>query len=445
MVAVEKIDQQSAIEIRSGEMDEILGRKPVRLIRYGISVIFVVILILLTGSYFFKYPDIITAPVTICTENLPINLPARVNGKISGLNVHDRQQVSEGEVLAILENPANYSDVALLKAKLDSVQYCFKSDRYRTYGTIDSIRFDEALILGQMQTDYISFIKALSDLNLFIETDFQHKKIASLKVQKSKYLSLRRKSQIQCNLSQEQFELAQLQFSRDSGLMSNSAISKVEFEKSRRELLQNKSSLENAKSSIDNSDLSVAQMDQQIIELEQQYEEQYKQLYAVLSSSYNSLLNQIKTWEQSYLVVSPIKGQVSFTKFWSVNQDVVTGDVVFTIVPDKPERIIGKIELPISGSGKVRTGQKVNIKLENYPYMEYGVLSGSVQGISLVPINKTYYAEVALANGLTTNYGKDLPFSNQLQGSAEIITDDLRLIERFLAPLKSVWKNRTGN
>ncbi len=35
---------------------------------------------------------------------------------------------------------------------------------------------------------------------------------------------------------------------------------------------------------------------------------------------------------------------------------------------------------------------------------------------------------------MKTNYGKTLPITRQMVGSADIITEDLRLIERFFMP-----------
>jgi HlyD family secretion protein len=41
-----------------------------------------------------------------------------------------------------------------------------------------------------------------------------------------------------------------------------------------------------------------------------------------------------------------------------------------------------------------------------------------------------------------TNYKKELPFNQEMQGTAEIITKDRRLIERLVEPLVSVFRER---
>ncbi len=41
-----------------------------------------------------------------------------------------------------------------------------------------------------------------------------------------------------------------------------------------------------------------------------------------------------------------------------------------------------------------------------------------------------YRIKIKLPTGLKTNYDKTLPFRTEMEGSLEIITEDLRLLER---------------
>ena len=73
-------------------------------------------------------------------------------------------------------------------------------------------------------------------------------------------------------------------------------------------------------------------------------------------------------------------------------------------------------------------------------------MHGFVSNISAVPVKSEdgdyYTAEIQLSNGLQTNYKKELPFNQEMQGVAEIITKDRRLIERLVDPLISVFRER---
>ena len=99
--------------------------------------------------------------------------------------------------------------------------------------------------------------------------------------------------------------------------------------------------------------------------------------------------------------------------------------------------------LPVQGSGKVKIGQRVNVRLNNFPDQEFGYLIGRVESISNIPTPEGFYVlEIVFPSGLTTNYDRLLPLTRQMAGSAEIITDDLRLIERFLMPVRKLIQDQ---
>ena len=103
-----------------------------------------------------------------------------------------------------------------------------------------------------------------------------------------------------------------------------------------------------------------------------------------------------------------------------------------SILPKDKAAVVGRMQVPSTNSGKIIPGQKVLIKLDNFRYQEFGIVEGKVQNISLTPDEKgNYYVDVILPKGLKTSYNKQLPFEKELKGNAEIVTQDLRLIERF--------------
>jgi HlyD family secretion protein len=75
--------------------------------------------------------------------------------------------------------------------------------------------------------------------------------------------------------------------------------------------------------------------------------------------------------------------------------------------------------------------------------MEYGMIKVTIQNISLVPVQvdeetKAYILEVVFPKNFTTTYGKKLTFTQEMTGSAEIITEDLRLLDKFINPIRAV-------
>lgn len=185
-------------------------------------------------------------------------------------------------------------------------------------------------------------------------------------------------------------------------------------------------------------------LQQEVLILELQKLQEQNTYEIQIDELLESFKSQLAKWKQTYLIIAPIDGNVTYNKVWSVNQTVSAGEIIATVIPENQTKIIGKIDIPSVGMGKIKLGQKVNIKLDNYPYMEFGMLRGNIKTISLVPVEAEkgifYTAEVELPSNLVSNYGKKIPFSQNLTGTAEIITEDVRLLERFLNPLKSLWK-----
>jgi HlyD family secretion protein len=87
--------------------------------------------------------------------------------------------------------------------------------------------------------------------------------------------------------------------------------------------------------------------------------------------------------------------------------------------------------IPQSNFGKVKTGQKVLLKFQAYPDAEFGSVTGKINFISSIPSDSGYLAKVSLPYGLITNYKKQIQFRDGLIANSEIITENMRLLQRF--------------
>ena len=302
------------------------------------------------------------------------------------------------------------------------------------------------MLLGEVQSTYLTFVKALEDYKQFVQTDYYNKKIASTENQINSQRKILQKTIEQLRFSKAQLLSEKQLFKMDSTLYAQHSLSRSEFENAKSKHLQEEQSYENSLLNIDNLKINLLQTEQSVLDLKKQFSEQLKGLQIALTSSYDMLQTQLINWEQSYLLVSPCDGIATLTNYWQKNQNVASGDVIITIVPEKDTKIIGKIYLPQQGAGKVKKGQTVNIKFANFPYMEYGIVQVKIKNISLVPVvvkeERVYLLEVVFPEKLKTTYGKELTFSQEMQGSAEIVTDDLRLLDKFINPIKAIFKNK---
>lgn len=427
-------DKRPNIELRSEEFDEVLSGIPPWILRWGITIIACVVLILLIGSAVFKYPDIISSSVSLTGTTPVAGVVARSSGKLQELYVQNNQQVEAKAFLAVIENPAKTEDVIQLKEilrKLDS--------------GLDTIALvpSQLLQLGSLQPLYSSFSLTMSEYRQFKELAYHLKKISLMKGRIAPnevyYTNMMRQKEI----SEAQIKLAHQQYTRDSLLEAKILISKEELERSHSQYLQSSLSAENMDRSLENLQIQLAQMYESLYDTEYQYQEKKNTLETQLRSLINLLKTEVNTWEMNYVLTTPIEGVITFTQYWTKNQNVAAGNVVFNIVPDNQGEIIGKAMLPTERSGKVKVGQKVNIRFNNYPDNEYGIVKGVVKNISLIPASqgqgtKSYIVDIELPNGLKTTYNKTLPFLPEAEGQADIITDDITLLERFLLPLRKV-------
>lgn len=422
------------IELRSEEVKELLGQVPRWILRWGITTVALTVVMLITGSALFRYPDIQYADITLTTENPPARLVARINGKIQSLFVEDNQLVTKGHILALLETTADYNDVMKAEQILENLK--------DSHGLTTKSDFEGNFRLGEIQSYFADYMKNWNDYRNFIQIDYHNRKTQSVRQELKKYDDYYRRLEEQSVVQGRELELARRQFRRDSSLYGQGVISSSEYDKSESNLLKIEFAYKETETNLATARIQVLKLNQQILDLELNYKSEVKQKENLVTESYDKLMAEIKKWKQKYLLISPVDGRVSFSRFWSENQQVTEGETVMTVVPEAQGKIIGKIKLSVEGAGKVRRGQQVNIKFANYPFIEYGMVQGVVTSISEVPNQNYYTAEVRLTNDLVTNYGTHIEFRQEMPGRAEIITENLSLLKRIINPVKSVIKKQ---
>lgn len=427
--------KNSETRIYSEDVQDIMGQVPSGILRWGIASVAGVLLVLLVGAWIFSYPDIIRAPAVVTTMNPPAKIIARSSGRIEQLFVKDSQYIAIGEVLGLIENPANYDHMQSLKGFLTRFQeYLVGQAPEYLYEMPDTLQ------LGDLQQSFSRLQKQIRTYKSFLELGYYPRKIESLHQELSKYQVYYNRVYRQRNLLERELGLTQKQFSRDSGLFRLDVIAEAEYEKAQTVLLQKRGDFEQSRINLSTISIKISELEQEILDLELQEEEEINTQQNELIETYNNLRSEWVAWEQKYLLKSSQGGLVSFNKYWSDDQYVEEGEEVLSIIPANPGRIIGRLNLNQFRAGKVKEGYKVFIKFENFPYLEYGSVTGVVENISDVPQEGAYTVEIGFPDGLKTNYMIDLQFSQEMEGTAEIITDERPLLYRLLDPLKYIWE-----
>ncbi|WP_454045890.1 HlyD family secretion protein [Chryseobacterium sp. Marseille-Q8038] len=419
------------LKIYSEEVRDILTDPPKTILKWGNTILLSFIIILLLISWFVKYPDIITSQIIITTKTPPQKLVAKNSGKIDAILVRDKETVTKNTPLAILENSASYKDVFLLKSIVDTINldksnFPFEKLKSSQLGDIESAfsSFQKEYIANQLNTDFKPYR---------VENNAQSYEAIQLKERLSLLES-------QKSINESELKLKQSDLTRSELLYKEGVISTQEIEKQRVLFLQDQKNYKNILSSISQLRSSINELNKNNKVTTINESKENINLERNVLQSFYQLKKFIKDWELNYVLRSSINGRINYLQLWSVNQSINIGDNVFSIIPIGGNQYIGKVKAPAQNFGKVKVGQTVNIKLANYPEQEFGILEGIINNISLTPDKDgNLLLDVSLPKGLQTSYKKRIAFQQEMNGRADIVTDDLRLIERLLYQFRDLF------
>jgi HlyD family secretion protein len=412
---------ENNIELRSEEVQEIITQMPGGLIRWGIGLIFFLFVVLLSISWFVKYPDVIKAKVVVTTDPAPINLVSRAVGKITLLKKAN-ETARKNDLIAHLQTNASLTDMNYLEAALTSYEA-------NTNTTDLFIALDKNIKAGDLQSYVNATVKSLQDLIAFTETKLHEKQIAHLNKQVVSYKNLNRNLQKQLGLMKQEGALSYQQFKADSILLVQKVIAPLDFNKTKSAYLLQQRGVKSMEASIISNQLQADDLEKQVTELEIGRTKEENQLQTSAENAIKELAARLKAWKENFLFTAPADGTVAYLGFIENDQYIENGKPLFALLPTS-NKLIAKAELPVLGSGKVKVGQLVNIRLSNYPFEQFGMLQGEIESISEVPDKENYTVAISLRQGMNSTHNKLLSFRPQLQGETEIITEDLRLLER---------------
>lgn len=426
-------DQLQEIELRSEEVQEILTKVPHSIIRYGNTVFLVIIALILFLTWFVKYPDIIVSQGIITTAVPPQKAYSRTTATIQHLLVSNDQQVQTGDILAVLQNAADYKDVLLLEQVLDTVTY----DKKRFQFPINEL---PVLFLGDLEVPYAIFENAYIQYQLNLELlPFDNEELAN----KSTRIQL--EEQLRNMLSRKRIQKTELDFKakeleRSKTLFDKGVIAAQEYESKQLEFAQNKRSYESMDGAISQLKNQLTNTSSSLQGIKINRTKENLQLYKTVIQSYSQLKKAVHDYEQLYILRATTSGRLGFTQYWQENQQVQQGDLLFTVFPTDYQSYIATLKTPVLNSGKLKQGQKTYLKLQNFPETEFGVLEGTVNTISQVPdADGFYYVQIALQENLITSYKKEIKLQQETSVIAETVTEDLRLIDRFFYQFKEVF------
>lgn len=448
------------------EVQQLLGNPPGWMLRWGITLVCIAFIILVIFSNFFRYPDRVSAPITLTSEKPPVKIFALERGRIEALKVADKEQVEAGQLLAVIENPATYSDVETLDLWLQDMELSQFSNFINLEETeeddkeleapadLPSSAPDAGLQLGPIQKFYAELLQQIDLQRYTLNSDANYKRIKVLRNQIGNTREMNRNIIDQVFLLEKEVHMAEKNEERLRQLFENGAESQINYEAATATTLTKKRELKTKKSAQITNKLEIDRLKKEIISLEKEQSDEVASGKFNIQAKLKELRGAIDEWRLKYTLITPVDGQVSFSKIWSPHQFVQPDELVMTVIPYEGQgMIIARGALPVARSGKVDSGMVVNIRLDNYPYKEYGILKGTVTNIAPVPNpgeNTEPIYQLTVGNfdspsegKLNTTYNQQLDFQQEMAGIALVITEDRNLWQRLVTDrFRNVRYNR---
>ncbi|NJL83446.1 MAG: HlyD family efflux transporter periplasmic adaptor subunit [Chloroflexaceae bacterium] len=249
--------------------------------------------------------------------------------------------------------------------------------------------------------------------------------------------------------TQQQFTLSELQdlTSVSEQLFDN--------EQSLRELAlrvtQNQGELTSAAKEVEQlrAQLGQKQAEERQIKLEteqklKQLEIEITQLQAGIVEKQN-LLTASKAKLKQLFLKSPVDGVVLSLDLQNTGEVIQAGETVAEIYPNTMPLTLTAV-LPNREAGFIKPGMPVKVKLDAYPYQDYGIVSGKVSSISAdaksnEKLGEVYRVEVALDRSYVLEKQQKIAFKPGQTATAEIIIRHRRIADILLEPIHKLQKD----
>ena len=418
---------------KSEEVQAIIDRMPTEWAKYVSLITAILILAVILSGFIISYPDTVDGQISVTANIAPVRLVANTSGRIHLLK-QNKDILKTGDVIAYIESGADYKDILLIESLLDS--YNPNAEH--------SAELPVNPKSGDLSTAYNSFITADMEYKRIIKTDIYKTMQMILQNQIEADQNVINNMEQELLLKEQIITGSTLQLEKDEKLLSIMAITEDEYEDKKQNHLSKKEAALNLESNrlSRKSEINKNKLEIQRIIIEEK--ETTEKAISELNAAKNNLMNMIRLWKEKYLQYATFDGELEYLSFWRENSFVSSGQELFSIIPEEND-IHGEVVIPSIGVGKIVVGQTANVKINKFPYDEYGLLKGRVESLSRITTTietregsmEAYRVIISFPDGLISNFGIILPLDFESKGTVEIITKPKRLIERLFDNLKA--------
>ncbi|MBK0378903.1 HlyD family secretion protein [Mucilaginibacter segetis] len=406
------------------DVQDIITSVPSWILRWGITLFFCILMLLVALSAFIRYPDIIKTQLKITSPNVAKPVVPKITGKLVKLLVKNDQEVVADQPLAYIESTADHSKVLALLTNLKKVQKQLSLNQ-----PVNSNLFNNTANtqLGELQAAYQSFAQAYISYKSTVEDGFLLKKRAYLQKDITSLNEQAGQLKAEKSLQQQDLKLAEDEYAMHQKLAKAKVETPAELRQQESKYLSKKSPLIQTDASLISANANLLAKQKEILELDNQILEEK----AGFAQALNSLISQMEDWENKYILSASQAGKVSFAGIVQQNQVVSPGQEVFYINSGN-DKFFGEMTIPQDNLGKVKKGQEVLIKLKSYPFEEYGMLRGRISYIADVPYRDSIFiSRVDFRSNSLSDLKKPVHLKQGMVANAEIVTEDATILQRL--------------
>ncbi|MFB9841179.1 HlyD family secretion protein [Mucilaginibacter ginsenosidivorans] len=423
-------------EVRhTDDMQDIITTVPSWILRWGITLFFALLVLLVGLSAFIRYPDIVNASLTIYSPNSPKPIVAKIQGKLVKLLVKENEYVAAGQPLAYIESTADHGKILNLLTNLNSLQKHVLENK-----PISNILFNQAdnSQFGELQSAYQVFFQEYLLYKSSINDGLDVKKKAYLQKNLVDIDKQEQQLNAQKSMQQKDFGLAIDEYAMHKKLASEKVETPAELRQQESKYLAKKAPLIQTESALISLNNDYLAKQKEILELDNEIEqEKFKFIQAL-----NSLISQVEDWKSKYVLTASQPGKLAFANIVQENEVINANQQIFYINPEN-EQFFGQMAIPQNSMGKVKEGQQVLIKLHSYPFEEYGMLRGRISNISDIPYkDSVFLSRVDFKINKTSDMKRSIHLKQGMLADAEIVTQDATILQRISRNIIKVINNK---
>ena len=421
----------SEYEYNPGDVQQVIGSTPAWIQRQGIIILFLIFLGLIAFISFYKYSDHIYAEVYITTKSPLIKVHPKIEGIVQQVLVKDSQSVKKDETLAVIKSNADWKTVLRLEDSIHKFLYTKKIPKIPN-------PYQTPLKLGLIQESFSNFMILYTDYELFQANNFFDEESAYLRNRLSILSELSSSFARYKQFASRELYISRKEYNRHLTLYKTQYISESALEKVERDTLGLTKEIESLNSDIINNRLQQSQIGIDLVRLKKAYVREREQKWLLLLNSMKELLNEIDIWRENYLITAEASGIVYLSSTLEKNNEVLPKSPAFIIIPHSSDtNYIAKSYIHNQSAGKVEEGQESIIRLDEYPYLEFGQINATLINKSFLPDENGYLIEF---DSLKSNNEK-VKVLPGMKGQAKIILENRSLLHRVVDKLFSLLQD----